>query len=68
MERDNDLKLLKIKLQKQAEACSFLRDMLEHHAELDAKTIHLIKIALAVREGSDLHKEKRIEEAIHDDV
>jgi alkylhydroperoxidase/carboxymuconolactone decarboxylase family protein YurZ len=68
MERDNDLKLLKIKLQKQEEASSFLKDMLENHTDLDSKTIHLIKVALAVQEGSDLHTEKCIEEAIHDGI
>ncbi len=68
MAKDHDFKLLKIKLQQQVEASSYLNDMLEHHADLDSKTIHLIKIALAIQEGSDLHIEKRIVAALHDGV
>jgi len=68
MEIDQDIKYLGMRLKKQADASVYFNDILQNHAELDYKTIHLIKVALAIQESSLLHMETHIREAIHDGV
>lgn len=66
MEIDQDIKFLRLNLQKQAQASTYINNILNNHSELDSKTIHLIKVALAIQEGSLLHIEANIREAIND--
>jgi len=48
---DQEIRNLRIKLEQQSEASTYINDILQNPAELESTVVYLIKVALAVQEG-----------------